>query len=841
MVKLCGMIRRVVLCACLCLLTTASLAQPLSRVANTTLQFPQTPGGFGYRLVDVLGLAFEQPVAIATPPGETNRLFVVEQPGRIVVITNLAAPTRTVFLDLFNVTIRGGEQGLLGLAFHPRFAENGRFFVFRTVTASTAGNPNRRHNRLSEYRVSPTDPNRAALSELILFQQNDEASNHNGGDLHFGPDGHLYVALGDEGGGNDQYGNSQLIDRDFFAGLLRLDVDQRPGSLVPNPHPAVVGNYWIPADNPYVGATGFLNRQVNPASVRTEFFAVGLRNPWRFSFDSATGELWIADVGQNQREMIYVSRQGANHGWAFREANITGPKSGAPAGFTTNPAYHYVPPVHTYAHGSGPTQGNSVTGGLVYRGTRLSQLHGAYVFADYASGNVWALRRRDGAAPLVTRLLGKGGIAGFGADPRNLDILVCDHSGGRIQRLDYTETFVGTPLPATLAETGALEDLEALTPAPGFVPYTVNQSFWSDDAVKRRWFCVPDTNAFVTFTTNDAWGAPAGTVWMKHFDLELTNGVPESRRRLETRFLVRNPAGVYGVTYRWDSAANATLVPEEGADEEIVRVVNDQPVRQTWRYPSRAECLVCHTPQAGHALSFNTAQLNLEHDYATERTNQLAALLGAGYFSNPPASLVPLPALAHPTNELASLEWRARSYLAVNCAPCHRPGGTGGGQFDARLETPTFLTRLVNGPLNDSHGDAANRVIVPGDPAHSVLLQRLSVRGPAQMPPLASNTVDEAGAELLGDWIATMPLGTSQDVPATLETELTPAGLRLRVRQPANHAIQLEMTTELAAAVWHPVPTPGTEPTFPAVERVVTLEPPPAGETVFYRVVTRTP
>lgn len=398
------------------------------REAGTLLQVPQVPGGYGYRFVDALRLSVTAPVALVTPPGGDRRLFIVEQAGRISVITNLSAPTRTVFLNLAGQTVSGGEQGMLGLAFHPRYSENGRFFVFRTARTGPSG-VRVLHDVLSEFRVSATNPNFAdPASEIPLFRQIDEASNHNGGDLHFGPDGYLYVSLGDEGGGDDAYGNSQRIDRELFSGILRLDVDRRPGSLPPNrdsANPAQVfaytTNYSIPADNPWVGAQQFLGRPVDPTRVRTEFWSVGLRNPWRMSFDRATGELWVGDVGQNAAEIVTLSRAGANHGWAFREGNLRGPRAGEPAGFRTAPAFGYVAPVHTYSHGTGPTRGNSITGGVVYRGSRMAPLFGSYVFADYVSGNVWALRRREGQAPLVTRLTGLTGISAFGVDPRNGD------------------------------------------------------------------------------------------------------------------------------------------------------------------------------------------------------------------------------------------------------------------------------------------------------------------------------------------------------------------------------------------------------------------------------------
>jgi len=727
----------------------------IERPVGPALRLPAEPSS---ALESALGsLRFTSPVVLAAPPGETNRLFVVEQPGRILVITNLALPTRTVFLDLTSTTVSGGEQGLLGLAFHPRYAENGRFFLFRTLTATTRGNTNRLHDRLSEFRVSTQNPNRADTTETVLFQQYDQASNHNGGDVHFGPDGFLYVALGDEGGGNDQYGNGQTITRDFFAGILRLDVDERPDSLPANPHPAneaFPGRYRIPADNPFVGATEFLGRPIaDPATVRTEFYVVGLRNPWRISFDTATGELWVADVGQNAREAIYVSRRGANHGWPYREGPIAGPRSGAPAGFTTDPAFNHVAPLHSYSHGSGPNQGRSITGGFVYRGRRFPNLVGAYVFADYVSGNVWSLRRVEGGAPRVERMLGEVGISAFGPDPRDGDVLIADLDGGRVLRL-VPGSAAGQPLPATLAETGAFERLDTLTPVAGVVPYEVNLPFWSDGAEKRRWFHIPGTNQ-ITFAASEAWKTPAGSVWVKHFDLPLGPSPTDRRQRLETRFLVRNASGVYGVTYRWTSETQAVLVPDEG---EVGRyeVGSGSTLRTVeWRFPSRAECLACHNAAAGGTLSFDTAQLSRPITQPDGNVrDQISLLAAAGYFHNPPES--PSAHRRHPAlgDDRFSLDARARSYLAVNCAPCHRPGGAvGGGFFDARLETPTDSAGLLRGLLNDTGSDPEARVVVPGHPGRSVLLQRLLTTGADRMPPISSGVVDTEGVALLERWI----------------------------------------------------------------------------------------
>jgi uncharacterized repeat protein (TIGR03806 family) len=742
------------------ILATAVAAQPLTRVPATSLRLPPSPPPTSYTTTRAFPtLAFTQPVAAITPPGDTRRLFVVEKPGRIWVIPDVTAanPTRTLFLDLASrVTVsadNNDERGLLALAFHPEFAANGQFFVWYTVTTTTTAGTGL-HNRLARFRVSAGDANAAdPASEVPLISQRDEASNHNGGQLLFGPDGYLYLSLGDEGGGNDQFQNSQRIDRDFFAGVIRIDVDRRAGSLPPNSHPSVHANtYAVPPDNPFVGATTFNGANVSAAAVRTEFWATGLRNPWRMSFDPATGRLWLGDVGQGSREEINVITRGGNYGWNYREGTIAGPRGSPPASAS------FVGPIWDYPN---PNQGSSVTGGLVYRGNRYPGLVGHYLFADFVSGRIWSLQP-DGNNPVsasaVQLLATDSGISGFSVDPATGDIFLCDLLEGAVKRLVASPAGGATPLPATLSATGAFSDLTTLTPAPGLVAYESNVSFWSDHAKKRRWFALPDPAGTYGFAVDGAWNLPTGAVWVKHFDLELTRGAAATARRLETRFLVKTATGVYGATYRWNEAqTDATLVPEEGADQAFNVVENGVARTQTWRFPGRAECLTCHTPAGGHALSFNTRQLNREQALPGGTANLITALAQAGYLSSPavpdPASL---PALAASEAPNRSLETRARSYLDANCSSCHQPGGTALGSWDARAAVPLSLAGLINGSLLDNGGDPSTRVIVPGDPARSRLLQRMSVRGAGQMPPLASHVRDLAGEALLAAWIATL-------------------------------------------------------------------------------------
>ncbi len=705
-------------------------------------------------LTDAFGsLTFPNPVGIVSPPGETNRLFIIEQGGRISVITNLANPTRTVFLDISGLILGGtptDERGLLGLAFHPGYSSNGYFFVYYTGTATTAapGATNAMHDILARYRVSASNRNQAdPASEVRFLRQYDQANNHNAGDIHFGSDGYLYLSLGDEGDSNDSRNNSQTITKDFFSAIIRIDVDKKPGNTAPNAHPSATTNYLVPADNPFLGAIIFNGVGINPSSIRTEFWAVGLRNPWRFTFDPVTGFLYCADVGQGAWEEINIIKKGGNYGWAYREGAHAGPKT-PPAGFTS------IDPIQEYAHGGSTNQGTVVTGGVVYRGATYPAIAGAYFFADYGIGNIWYLRY-DGTNTVPFRYVAnEANISAFGVDPRNGDILMANQSKDTIRRLIAADSGSGG-LPATLADTGAFTNLSTLTPNPGIVAYDINLPFWSDNATKRRWFSIPDTNLDIVFNSANNWTFPTGTVWIKHFELQLTNGVAASNKRLETRFIVKSTNGIYGLTYRWgNSLTNAVIVAEGGMDESFVINQGGGVLRtQVWHYPSRAECQRCHTPEGGFGLGFNTAQLNCAHDYGTGATNQIAALSDAGYFTTLISNVHTLPALAHVTNSAVSREYRARSYLAANCSFCHQPGGSAQGLWDGRVATPTALAGLINGPLLSNGGNSNSRVVVPGSLTNSMLLARIATLGATRMPPLDSTVLDTQAVALVSAWI----------------------------------------------------------------------------------------
>jgi uncharacterized repeat protein (TIGR03806 family) len=844
-----------------------TIASPLTRVPNTTLSaLPSAPPVFGFTYTNAFpGLVFINPVGIAAPPGETNRLFIIEKRGRIVVITNLAAPTRAIFLDMTDRVSVGNtpnsvsdEEGLLGLAFHPGYATNGYFFTFYTPNTTTPAGSGR-HNMLARYQVSAENPNVAdPTSHVAFLQQPDSYSNHNGGDLHFGPDGYLYVSLGDEGSGDDEGQNSQRITKDFFSGILRIDVDKRPGNLPPSSHPATTTNYLVPADNPFIGATTFNGLPINPANVLTEFWAVGLRNPWRMSFDRETGILYCGDVGQSSREEINLIERGRNYGWVYWEGNVRRvSQASSPAGFV------HTPPL--IDHGNG-----AIIGGRVYRGTRISQLYGAYVYGDHVSGRIWSLRHDGTNVTENIQLFADGGINAFGEDPSNGDLLYCDAQSGTdsvIKRIIYNNTVTGPPIPALLSATGVFTNLARLEVAAGIVGYDLNTPFWSDHALKTRWFSVPNPDLNLTFSATGNWSYPTGTVWIKHFELEITNGVPASRRRLETRLLIANNNGGYGVTYRWtDPPTNAVLVAEGGQDEVINTYTSagDLVGSQVWNYPGRIECMQCHTPAGGFALGFNTAQLNRDYDYSGTTTNQLEALRLAGYFSNTFSNHHLLPAMVAATNEAASREYRVRSYLAANCASCHQPAGDAQALWDARLSSTGPETGLINGPLINPFGHPDNRVIVPGSLTHSVLFQRIAGLGPGHMPPIATSVVNAEAVALVAAWITNdLPNYVSYPMWQTnyFGDTNNPAGAQFAdpdfdgaknylefltgtvptnsasawrvaisasngqahvvIPQPANRAVEVHVTTNLLNPnAWQPLNVPANAPFFPASNRL---------------------
>jgi len=379
---------------------------------------PNGPHGLaGYIAATRVATFFTQPVFVGAPPGDTSRLFVVERTGAIKIIDLASGQVlATPFLDVSSQILTDGERGLLGLAFDPNFATNGFFYV---DLIDTNGN-----TEIRRYQVS-SDPNVANpvnFTTIITIDQPPGSNNHKGGWLGFGPDGDLYASLGDGGGANDQFQNGQNIDS-LLGKILRIDVHSPPDPGL---------NYHIPADNPFVGQPG-----------ADEIFALGLRNPWRPSFDRATGTFYIADVGQNTWEEIDIGQNGANYGWNHFEGPALFPGGDA---ISTGPV---VAPIYSYNHNG---MSASITGGYVYRGDG-DALQGQYFFADFVQGKVFTLAfngsawvATDRTSQIVTDVFGAALTqpTSFGEDGRG-NLYIVDF-GGNIFRL--TPTVLSAPPPA---------------------------------------------------------------------------------------------------------------------------------------------------------------------------------------------------------------------------------------------------------------------------------------------------------------------------------------------------------------------------------------------------------
>ena len=339
-------------------------------------------------------LNFDNPVGIYHSGDNTNRIFILEQEGIIKVFNNDASATNVeIFLDITSIVDQDGgytEEGLLGLAFHPNYNENGYFFV-----NYTSHNP--RRNVIARYNVSANNPNQAdEESSVIILEVNQPYTNHNGGQLSFGPDAYLYIIFGDGGSAGDPHNNGQNLTT-LLGSLIRIDVDNPTGEL----------NYGIPPDNPFIA----------PLAARDEIYAYGLRNMWRFSWDFETGLLWGADVGQNAYEEIDIIYSGLNYGWNTMEGNHC-----FPIGSDCNteglelPIWEYELYVNDVC---------SITGGYVYRGNDLNGLIGKYIYGDWCTGDIWALTYESDNNIINQHLLTTGiNITTFGLDQFN-ELLFC--------------------------------------------------------------------------------------------------------------------------------------------------------------------------------------------------------------------------------------------------------------------------------------------------------------------------------------------------------------------------------------------------------------------------------
>ncbi|MEX2168390.1 MAG: PQQ-dependent sugar dehydrogenase [Pirellulales bacterium] len=721
------------------------------------------------------GHTFFDPLYVVPLPDGSGRMMVVERRGTIQMLyQHTEGCTKDVFLDItsqIEQMLNEAEQGLLGLAFHPQYTDEmsphrGEFFVYYT-----ARTPNGSTNRLSRFfaldeRIDGVKDG----SEVVLIDQPDGHQAHNAGSLLFGADGFLYLALGDDAK-TDPNPHAQSITNDLFSGVLRIDVDCQGGAVShpPKRQPTTgkTGGYFIPSDNPFVGHPNALE----------EFFVIGLRNPWRMSFDRETQLLYVTDPGEQRREEINVVQAGSNCQWTYAEGTIDR-REFEPAAPLRPVPYLGVetPPLFEYSRDAAH---RCVIGGHVYRGKQFPELIGKYVYADQ-SGRIYALELTDGgrratAQKLIAVLPHPGiGISSLGEDATG-ELYFCTIGDlatetGQVYQLRRTETEEWTQVPATLAATGVFDDWQTLEPADGLIPYDVTLAFWSDGADKQRWISAPHLKQ-VRLAQQSSFQFAPGTVFVKHFDLATNRQRPEDRRRIETRVLVcDDQGGTYGATYRWSADGQKTQIVELSETEEIeITQADGTHHKQTWYYPGRFACVLCHNEASGHVLGFNLKQLRRGvkcPDGTTEP--QLARLVRESVVASEvlAVSESSMPRLTPLDDQSASLDVRARSYLDVNCSVCHNPNTRFAG-FDARLERDPNEQGLINGAAYH-HGSLGphQRIVKPGDVPLSVLHLRMSSADPVlRMPPVGSTVVDRQAEQLIRQWIESLP----QPVPEVAE------------------------------------------------------------------------
>ncbi len=664
-------------------------------------------------------LTFQEPVLLTHAGDGLGRVFVVERRGVIRVFPNdPAAATAVKFLDIHSKVLTSGERGLLGLAFDPDYETNGFFYVRYSTHTMTLGADHR--DVLSRFLVSAGDPDLAdPLSETVLLSFDQPFSNHHGGMIAFGPDGMLYLAIGDGGNQHDPLEHAQDLGS-IFGKILRLTPDG-----------------GIPPDNPFVGQAG----------AREEIWAYGFRNPWRFSFDRVSGDLWCGDVGQNDIEEVDIVRKGENYGWDLYE----GTKE------HENP--HNIPlsattvPVRQYGH----DKGRAVTGGYVYRGQDVPSLVGTYVYGDFVTSQIWSLVYDGQQAISNVTLATITNPASFGEDEEG-ELHVCSFDG-HVYRFQEQAGGGGgqPPFPQLLSESGFFDDTAGLAATPGVVEYDVRVELWSGGARKRRWLALPGF-ADIDFPATEAGGFPVGTVLAKHFEIDTAPGVT---RRLETRVLLRSVAGWEGYTYKWNPAGtDADLLA--GSQTEVLTILDPSaPGGQydlTWYYPSSADCLVCHTLAAGRVLGVRTRQLNASFPYPTVVDNQLRSWNHIGLFQwdiGPASAYGALPRLQDAASPVAS---RARAYLDANCAYCHRLGGPTPVSVDLRYGIPLAQMNAILVPPSAGDLGLLNPFIVaPGSKETSVLWERMRLLNSNRMPPLGTSLVHDEAVDVVGQWIDESP------------------------------------------------------------------------------------
>lgn len=689
-------------------------------------------------------LQFRNPVEMVALP-DSNTWLVIEQRGPIYALQNDG--TTNLVIDIKREL--PGAQEVYGFAFHPKFKENRKVYICYINKPEVEDNTHVSEFILPAGQTLKIDPKSERL--LITWR----SGGHNGGSIKFGPDGMLYMSAGDSGPASppDAFKTGQNIS-DLLSAISRIDVD----------HPSNGKPYSIPSDNPFLKTPG----------ARPELWCYGLRNPWRMSFDSVTGALWVGDVGWEIWEMVYKIQRGANYGWSVWE----GPQMihpDLPLGPTP-----VTPPTHVHSH----SEARSITGGYVYRGKKFPDLVGRYIYGDWVTGKIWALQEKKNGKPEVHEIANTGlSIICFGESNEH-ELTVVSYDGGIYELKPNRVTAVATSFPRKLSDTGIFRSTKKHQPAEGVLPYDINVEMWSDGTFAERFIGLPGTSKIGKFDKGDfskgetqgAWRFPTNTVFAKTIYLEQERGNPASRRRLETQVLHYTGDDWKAYSYHWNKEqTDAVLFDGEGREEtyQIKDAASGKSQVWVWRYSNRTECMVCHLTRTGTIHSFASFQLDKPAKQSGNSENQLEILKQLGLFEHPVPAYKRMAAI---TDEAAPLNDRARAYLHVNCSHCHRFGGSGASTIDFRWEMENDkILAIDTAPTQGTFGLTNPHVITAGNPQESVLMYRFSKLGRGHMPYLGSQEIDTTALKLLARWIRDLPGGKKSDITPTLDKAETPS------------------------------------------------------------------
>ncbi|MEZ4398416.1 MAG: PQQ-dependent sugar dehydrogenase [Kofleriaceae bacterium] len=671
-----------------------------------------------------------RPMALRQSP-TTRRFYVAQQNGRVLTFPE-GGTAATVALDLSTKVIWGYEPGLTQFAIDPR-APDRVYVTYITCPASTigVGGPSCVDGEQADVRTvvagfrvladGTIDP----ASEWLVFDIAHARTEHNGGGAQFGPDGLLYVGVGD--GGLFPAVAPRRLDS-LLGKILRVDVHAADGSPLPTATP-----YRIPADNPHVATPG----------ARGEIFARGVRNPWRFdvSLDEGRPAVWLGDVGLVTSEEINLAHAGDDLGWP----DVEGPycrSNPDQVTVTTGTAClaGTTPPVAWYRQ----AEGVSVTGGMVYRGQALSGLRGTYLYADFTTGNISSLTWQGSGwtRNLVVRT--SGAIGSFATDLSG-ELYTLDWWSGAIAKLVPTAATPAQPAPL-LSQTGCVDAADPHVPGPGAIRYAVNAPLLDgDDVYKERWMYLTNGAQLLEWSDTGVYNATPGTIAVKNFDV--------GERRVETRIMYLHSDWTWSFwTYQWRADGSDAVRVDSGRTDSV----DGQP----WRIPERGECQLCHDD--GRLLGMRVEQLNGPMYYPStgrwaNQLDTLRALGKAARLTVPGFSVVPVPPTAtlprwpEYDDTAAPVGERVGAFLTSNCAHCHRPAGAGRGNFTMFDRTSLCQQALAA----DIFDDPTMRVVVPGDPARSMVWRRLVEDTLPYRMAAGRQRREHTGSALVAAWITT--------------------------------------------------------------------------------------